>query len=162
MKILLFTSTLLSGLVAGLFYAWSCSVIPGLKTLTNSDYLKAMQAMNTAIQNPVFFLSFMGLIFVYPVALWQMYEPQPGIAFYFLLLGAVIYFAGVFGVTIFGNVPLNNQLDQFVIPGTSENELSAMRRSFEQPWNSLHSIRTIGSVLAFAITLLSCFMQKAK
>jgi uncharacterized membrane protein len=61
MKVLLFFTILLSGLVAGLLYAYSCSVNSGLKNLPDAAYLKAMQSINIAIQNPLFFASFLGL-----------------------------------------------------------------------------------------------------
>ena len=51
-SILLLITTLFSGLMAGLFYAWSISVTPGLAKIDNSSYLKAFQSMNRAILNP--------------------------------------------------------------------------------------------------------------
>ena len=64
---LLFLSVLLSGLIMGLLYGYACSVNPGLNKLSDAEYLRAMQSINTAIQNPVFFISFMGTLFILPV-----------------------------------------------------------------------------------------------
>lgn len=162
MKTLLFTSTLLSGLVAGLFYAYSCSVNMGLKSLSDQEYLKAMQSINRAILNPYFFISFMGLLVVYPVTAYSLFKIEPSASLYLMVSAAAIYFIGVFGVTIFGNVPLNDQLDNFVISEATTDEIAALRKLFENPWNSLHAVRTTASVISFGLTILSVFYQKFK
>jgi uncharacterized membrane protein len=41
-----------------------------------------------------------------------------------LLAATVIYLIGVFGVTVFGNVPLNNTLERFNLDSASEKEKS--------------------------------------
>lgn len=42
----LFLATLLCGLLAGLFYGYSCSVNNGLGRLNDPGYLKAMRSIN--------------------------------------------------------------------------------------------------------------------
>lgn len=159
MKMLQFATVLLSGLVAGLFYSYSCSVNPGLKSLSDIDYLKAMQSINTAIQNPVFFMSFMGLLLVYPITVFQMYKPNPSFAFYLFLFSMAVYYVGVFGITAFFNVPLNDQLAAFSITSATPHEISAMREAFESPWNSYHAIRTYASVLSFALLIAALLLK---
>jgi len=159
MKAILFSTVLLSGLVAGLFYAYSCSVNPGLKSLSDSEYIRAMQSINVAILNPLFFVSFMGLLALFPLSAYQSYGQ--GSTFYFLLGATVIYFIGTFGVTIFFNVPLNDRLAKFPILMATADESSAMRQAFEKPWNTYHTIRTVAAVVAFGLAILSVFRQKA-
>lgn len=48
------------GLIAGLFYAYACSVMPGLARTDDRALVDAMQQINEAILNPVFALSFFG------------------------------------------------------------------------------------------------------
>lgn len=74
-NIIIFLTILFSGLVAGLFYAYSCSVNPGLKALSDVEYLIAMQSINRAIQNPYFFCSFMGLLLCFPYAVGKLMAP---------------------------------------------------------------------------------------
>lgn len=157
---LLFTTVLFSGLVAGLFYSYSCSVNPGLRALSDSGYLHAMQSINFSIQNPVFFLSFLGLLFLYPASAWNLYSSAPSSSFYLMLAASLCYFIAVFGITIFGNVPLNTLLEQFVINEATETERSEMRRLFERPWNTFHLIRTSASVVSFALSILALIKQK--
>lgn len=161
-NILLFLSVLLSGMVAGLFYGYSCSVIPGLGNLSNREYLKAFQFINKAILNPYFFTSFMGTLIILPVTAWVNYSKVSDTSFYFLLAATIIYCVGVFGVTAFGNVPLNNSLTHFDINPASELAVSQKREAFEKLWNHYHSIRTIASVLTFSLTVISIIANKTK
>ncbi len=67
--LLLLGTAVLTALIAGLFYAYSCSVVLGLGKLSDAEYLKAMQNINREILNPVFFMmSFMGTAILLPVS----------------------------------------------------------------------------------------------
>lgn len=146
-------TTLSTGLIAGLFYAYSCSVNPGLGRLTDSEYLRAMQSINRAILNPVFFMTFMGTLVLLPVSTWLSYD---SIRFWYFLAAAIVYTVGVFGVTVAGNVPLNEALDKINIGAASPDQLSLHRSLFEQRWNMFHAIRTVSNVLSALLTILGC------
>jgi len=148
--------------MAGLFYAWSCSVIPGLGRLPDTDYIRAMQEMNRTIQNPVFFAAFMGTILLLPLSTWMSYR-QPGLGrFWFLLAASAAYLLGVFGVTIFGNIPLNDALDGFHLGAATGSEIAAQRARFEGPWNALNTVRTVASVLSILLVILACLSRTEK
>lgn len=157
-QLLQIAAILLTGLLAGLFYGYDCSVIKGLGHLQNDTYLHAFQSINQSIQNPYFFLSFMGSLLVLPVASWFSYKQ--GAAFPLLLSASILYFTGVFGVTVFCNIPLNEQLANFQIATATESEISAMRKTFEHSWNTWHRIRTIAAIGVFLLTILSLLKQK--
>ena len=159
-NIALFLTILFSGLIAGLLYSYSCSVNIGLNVLPDQQYLKAMQSINRAIQNPYFFICFMGLLLLFPIALWSFYQQHSTVSLYLMLIAASLYFIGVFGITVFGNVPLNDKLDQFVISSASKDEISAMRQAFEISWNKFHFIRTISAILSFGLAILSLFKYR--
>jgi uncharacterized membrane protein len=155
-NLLLIVTATTTALMAGLFYAWSVSVTPGLAQVTDREYVAAMQAMNRAILNPVFFAAFMGTLFLLPVTTYLHYDQPLSARFWFLLTATVVYGVGVFGVTIVGNVPLNNALDAFPLVAASDAEISARRVSFEGPWNSLNTIRSYAAVLAIVLVILAC------
>jgi uncharacterized membrane protein len=155
--ILMFLSALLSALIAGLFYGYSCSVNIGLGRLSDTEYLRAMQSINRTIINPVFFMSFLGTLIVLPVCTWLIYSPNDALIFYFMLAAAIIYAIAVFGVTIRGNVPLNNSLDRFNIESADEKEISKFRAAFEDRWNRFHLIRTVFSVITLILVLTAVF-----
>jgi uncharacterized membrane protein len=159
-NIFYFLSLFFSGLIAGLLFSYSCSVNLGLKSLANNEYLKAMQSINLAIQNPFFLISFIGLLLVFPFSTYVLYRAQTATSFYLLHTAMIIYFIGVFGITMFCNVPLNNQLAKFPISSACINDISTMRKNYEKPWNTYHTIRTIASIISFGLTILSIIKQK--
>lgn len=73
-NLVLAATAILTALVAGLFYAYSCSVSPGLGRLPDAGYLSAMQSINRAIQNPVFFISFLGCLILLPLSTYLHYS----------------------------------------------------------------------------------------
>jgi uncharacterized membrane protein len=156
--VFLIAATVLTALIAGLFYAYSCSVVLGLGKLSDAEYLKSMQNINREILNPVFFLSFMGTAILLPVTTFLFRGQQP--AFIFLLLASVAYLIGVFGVTAAGNVPLNNLLDQFDISGSSVDGIKKMRENFEGRWNLLNHVRAVFSVISIVLAVCACIWNK--
>jgi uncharacterized membrane protein len=155
-----FLSLFFGGLIAGLLFGYSCSVNPGLKSLAGGEYIKAMQSINLAIQNPYFLISFMGLLLVFPVSTYLLYKHQTAASFYLMLSAMIICFIGLFGTTIFCNIPLNEQLAKFTVSSASANEISTMRQTFEKPWNTYHTIRTIAAIISFGLVILSIIKQK--
>ena len=151
----LFTAIVLTGLSAGLFYAWMVSVIPGTRKVVDMTYLETMQMINRAILNPAFYLIFMGSPLALGLSTIQQYNS--GTNFWYLLAASLTYTLGTFGVTVFGNVPLNDALDVLNLTDLSEAEVISFRKSYEEKWNRLHLIRTVFAVLSFVLALLASF-----
>jgi uncharacterized membrane protein len=145
----------LVGLAAGLFYSYSCSVVNGLGKLDDKEYLLSFQSINREIINPVFMLSFMGSLIVLPIAAWMTYKNGAAPSFYFLLAAAIVYAVGVFGITMAGNVPLNNMVDKFDIGNASVEALRSMRDKFENKWNTLQHVRTLANITAFVLSIIA-------
>lgn len=154
-SITLFTAIILTGLSAGLFYAWSVSVIPGTRRIMDPAYLETMQSINRAILNPAFFIIFIGSLVLLTINTIQQY--QNGVTFWLILSATIIYLVGTFGVTAFGNVPLNNTLDALNLSDLSASQISKFRQSYELKWNKLHTIRTVFAVLSFLLSLGAAF-----
>lgn len=159
-NIALLMTAFTTALIAGLFYAYSCSVNAGLGKLPDAGYLAAMQSINREILNPLFFMSFMGTLVLLPLSTWLQYTQPASLRFYLLLAATLVYAAGTFGVTIMGNVPLNNALDGFNIQAASPELIKQQRALFEKPWNQLHSIRTIANAIALVLVLLACIVKQ--
>ncbi|MEP6465286.1 MAG: DUF1772 domain-containing protein [Parafilimonas sp.] len=152
---LLFLSGILSALIMGLLYGYACSVNPGLNKLNDSEYLKAMQSINKEIQNPYFFLSFMGSLIILPVTTWYSKTHTSPACFYFMLIATGVYIIVVIGVTALGNIPLNNGLDKFDISNASADQISAQRKLFESSWNNFHLVRTIASIITTSCSVIA-------
>ena len=154
-KMILIITVLFSGLIAGLLFSYSCSVNLGLHTLADVEYIKAMQSINKEIQNFYFFLVFIGLLLLFPLSTWASYTANNKVVFYLFLCSAIFYFVGVFGITIFGNVPLNNQLAKINLSITSQETLSIFRNQFEISWAKFHLIRTSASIISFLRAIIA-------
>jgi uncharacterized membrane protein len=154
--IVLIVTATTTGLIAGLFYAYSCSINLGLGRLPDGAYLAAMQSINKAILNPVFFASFMGTLILLPLCTYLHYRQPLSPKFIILLIATTLYLTSVFGVTIFGNVPLNEGLAKFDFSIASIEDISRERINFEKPWNRLHHIRTVASVVTLVLVIIAC------
>ncbi|RYG50346.1 MAG: DUF1772 domain-containing protein [Chitinophagaceae bacterium] len=160
-KISLFLALLATGLCAGLFYAYSCSVNPGLAKLDNKAYVTAMQSINVEIQNPAFFASFLGSFLLIPIATWLSYNGRFNLKCSVLLLASLVYIVGAFGVTVASNVPLNEKLALLDASIASDLEIGTAREAFEKSWNAWHSVRTWASVVAFALLGWAAFLSES-
>ena len=97
-------------LVGGVFMAFSDFVMRSLALTDGAGGVEAMQSINREVFRWIFMVLFIGLA---PVSLliagyggWVL----GGQAGTLMLLGGVIYFVGCFGVTVFFNVPMNEEL----------------------------------------------------
>jgi uncharacterized membrane protein len=147
----------LTGLSAGLFYAWEVSVIPGTKKIGDRSYVETMQSINRAIINPAFMLIFLGSFILQIITTFQHRGTD---ALWFLLAAALTYFIGTLLVTGLGNVPLNNALDALNINELSTDQIMGKRNQYELRWNRLHTIRTVFAVLSFLLLVIPVLLQK--
>lgn len=160
--IVLIIAATTTALMAGLFYAYSCSVNLGLGRLPDAEYLAAMQSINKAIRNPIFFMAFFGTLVALPLSTWLYYGQPVSVRFLCLLTATIVSLIGAFGVTILGNVPLNETLAVFNLQSASVEEIANQRAKFERPWNRLNTIRTIASTVALVLVIVACLNPKAE
>ncbi len=64
-RVVLGVAVVMTGLSAGLFYAYAISVNPAFRHLSDETYIAAMQAIDRDIQNPIFFISFLARLYYY-------------------------------------------------------------------------------------------------
>ena len=121
MFLLILLAALGTGVMGGLFFAFSTSVMNALARLLAAQGVAAMQSINVVIPNPVFFVAFFGtaaLCVVLTIAALLRWG-EPGAAW--LLAGNILYLAGIIVVTMVFNVPLNNALAA-VDPASAEGD----------------------------------------
>ncbi len=160
-SLILSGAVLLIGLSAGLFYAWSVSVIPGTQKVSDEVYLQTMQSINRAILNPAFFVVFFGSAVLLSISAFSVYHTSR-LAFSFFLAATLIYLIGTIAVTGMGNVPLNNQLDRLDLMQVGSEALSEFRANYELKWNRLHAIRSSFSVISFLLALIGLIVYASK
>jgi uncharacterized membrane protein len=159
--LLLGGATLTTGLVAGVFYAYSVSVDPGLAAQSDASYVATMQEINARIQNPLFFASFFGAV-LFPLAALVVHLPglRSG-RFLLISLASLLYIGGGFLLTAFVNVPMNDQLAT-VDPGAPARVLSQAREVYEGPWDFWNGVRTVFSTLSFVVLVGACLLTPGR
>lgn len=152
-------SLILTGLSAGLFFAWSVSVIPGTQKVDAPTYLSTMQHINRAILNPAFLLVFFGSLLAIVAATVLSWDFSDKV-FWFLMVALLCYGLGTIGITGLGNVPLNNELDALQLERLSDEKLNAFRRYYESRWNRFHALRMGFAAFSFLMLLLALNIHK--
>lgn len=153
--LILSTTTLTTGLLAGIFFTWTNAVTPGIGRLDDLSYLKAFQNMNRAIINPLFYLVIIGPLFLLPLSLY-LYKGSSSPTRRALLGATTLYYLGIFVVTMIGNIPLNILLEKAQLDSISLEDAKILRSKFEQSWNDFHLVRTITSAASFLLLILAC------
>jgi uncharacterized membrane protein len=157
---ILLLTTLLTGLLSGIFFTWTNAVTLGIGRLNDISYLQVFQHMNQiTILNPLFYIIIIGsLLLTFLTA--YLYRSNTGIILGLLIAAVVFYFLGVFMVTMIGNIPLNEMLDKTNLTKISLDEAKILREKFETQWNNLNLIRTISSIMSFLFLILVCLFRK--
>lgn len=154
-------SLLSIGAIFGFFYAWVCSTMWGLDAADPEVAIKAMQAMNASVRNPVFFPAF----FLTPVILTltaivtatQRHRQSAALFF----ASAALYFVGALLVTAMVNVPMNNALAQVAVP-TDSAAAARIWQEYSEPWQFWNTLRTIVSGVALLLTGWAIFSLPPK
>ena len=148
-------ATLLVGLSAGVFFAYSTSVMLALHKLEDRTFIDVMQKINTSILNGWFLTVFVGALIAAIVAVLVHLQGGHRGPLPWLIAAAALY-AVTFVVTMALNVPMNDQLNA-AGPVAAIADPAAVRRVFEGPWVGWNLVRTVssaGSLLAMAVALL--------
>jgi uncharacterized membrane protein len=146
-------------LMAGLFFAFSVSVMRGLARIPPAAGIAAMQAINIVILNPVFGLVFFGTTAVCLIgavaAIVQWDQP----ASTYMLGGGLLYLIGAFGVTVVFNVPRNNAL---AAVDAASPEGARVWAGYLVTWPAWNHVRAIASLAATAALIVAfCLTREA-
>jgi uncharacterized membrane protein len=152
---LTFVAALGCGLMAGLFFAFSVSVMKALARLPAAEGIAAMQSINVAILNRLFGAAFFGTaaacVLVVISSLWRWHAP---IAVY-LLVGGATYLVGSLLVTLLFNVPKNETLAS-VAP--SDPDSASLWANYLASWTAWNHIRAAAALAgAAALTIALCY-----
>jgi uncharacterized membrane protein len=152
-------STLGSGLIAGVFFAFSSFVMPALAKLPAAQGMAAMQSINVSVLNRSFLGVFVGtavlclLVAVLSLSSWSMTGSKLRVA------GSVSYVVGTFLVTMVCNIPLNERL-----MSASPDALQAVQKwaSYVSSWTTWNTVRALAALGAAALLTLSLVQSAAR
>jgi uncharacterized membrane protein len=140
------TATLLfAAALAGVFFAYSISVMIGLDAVKPGQAIAAMRAINVKIQNPLFLMAFL----LMPVAgavtgvlLLVLGQRTAGLLF---LAAAAVYVLGTLVPSFAVNIPMNDALDA---ARPSAGELARVWSDYSSRWTAWNHVRTLSSLLS--------------
>lgn len=137
--VVLVAALVAAGLLAGLFYAYACSVLPGLARGDDRTFVEAMRGINVAIVNPVFMLTFLGAPLLSFVAVF-LHRGSPALPW---VIAGLVFLLATLVITGTLNIPLNNALD------SSGDDYAAARAQFETAWIRWNVLRALTSTAGF-------------
>jgi uncharacterized membrane protein len=132
----------------GAFFTYSTFTIQGLARLSDEHGAEAMRSINiTAVRPPFMLLIFGSALVAGAVAVVDLVAGSDTVAL--TVTGAALYLAGTVGVTMVGNVPLNNALE------AERGGPTRLWRDFLRRWTRLNHVRTVTSLAAGALLTLA-------
>ena len=138
----------LTGLMAGVYFTFSVFVMKALDELPSLHAAQAMNKINDVIVNTLFLPIFFGSTIWYAgVIVWSITDWQNSQSI-LMILAASIYIVGMFLVTAFGNVPLNNRLK--TLEENSDELVEYWSRYFHD-WMLFNHLRTVSCIAACGI-----------
>ncbi len=142
----------MTGIMAGVYFSFSVFVMKALAELPEQEGARAMNKINDVIVNtlflPLFFISslwHLGLA-VWAIAHWQ------GAQSLLLIASAILYIGGMFAITAFGNVPLNNRLKE---SSNNPKELANCWRKYLRSWHGLNHIRSVSCIFSLSLMVIA-------
>lgn len=140
----LWIATIGSGLLGGVYIAFSVAVMPALARRPAAEATAAMQEMNRVIMNPVFLLLFNGTALAcLLVAGSPLVVPGGGTGW--RIAGGLVGLVGLVS-TIVVNIPLNNRLDRDGV---------LVWAQLLQQWVPANHLRALTSVVAAVLLTLA-------
>ena len=147
-----FIAALGAAMMAGLYFAFSNTIMSSLAKLEPAQGIAAMQSINRTIQNPLFFLLFVGTAASCALLLVFSLGKLPATSAILMVSGAVIYLVGSLVVTGVFNIPLNNTLE-VLAPNASGS--ANWWANFLATWTAWNHVRTVASVVAAILFLIA-------
>lgn len=152
--VLTFAAAIGSGVVAGIFFAFSSFVMEALGRIASESGIAAMNAINITVYNPGFMFAFMGTAAVCLALAAGSYSLWKSLDGKLLLAASLIYIIACVGVTMLFNVPLNEALAA-AAPGTQEEaDLWTRFLSDWTFWNHVRTVAALVSAIMFIIGLI--------
>lgn len=139
------------GLVAGAFFAFSSFVMPALGRLEPARGIAAMQSINVLAITPVFMTAVFGTAAAcLGLVVWALVASDGPAAL--VLAGGAFYLVGTVGVTMAGNVPLNNRLAK---PDPTEAGAARLWEEYLARWTAWNHVRTVAATIAAALLIVA-------
>ena len=144
----LLAATITTGLMAGVFGVFAHTIMRGLHTTDDRTFVTAFQAIDRAIINPLFMLTFFGALVVSGIAGVLCLRDDDRSALPWIVAAFGLYLVVVV-ITVAVHVPLNDDIKAAGDPERIAN-LAAVRDNFhETRWVTWNIVRALATTVAF-------------
>jgi uncharacterized membrane protein len=142
-----------SGVVAGVFFAFSAFIMKALARLPPNQGIAAMQSINVVVLNAWFLGLFMGTAAISLIAVvYSLFQWDSTQAVY-LLVGGTLYLIGTFLVTVLFNVPRNQALAASASDNPQTTQLWSEYVVTWTAWNHVRTLAALAAAAAFSLAL---------
>ena len=142
-----------TGIMAGLFFVFTNFAMQSLAGLPHPMGMKAMQAVNENILNPIFLSLFFAtgilpVLIVFTVGKEILNHDSLELSDGLLFTASAVYFLGCFLVTAVKNVPMNKRLAEY-----EETDRKSVNywQFYLKHWTAWNHVRTVTSIAAFVL-----------
>ena len=139
------------GVVAGVLFAFSTSVMRALGALPPAQGMAAMQSINVVILNPWFLTPFFGTALMCLLAVVLSLRRWSDVDARYALVAGGLYVVGTIGVTMLFNVPRNEALATLSPSHADAAGLWARYLSSWTAWNHVRTAAAFGAAILFTI-----------
>lgn len=152
----LILAVFLCSLVAGFLFAFAVVAMPGIKSLSDGEFIRAFQGMDGIIQNnhPLFVVVWLGSIASIIASAVLGFVQLEGAELTVLVVATLVYIFAVQLPTLRINIPLNNAIQALHTESMSEAALKEARQRFEPRWNWWNKLRTVCSCFTAILLIL--------
>lgn len=148
-------SVIACGLVSGVFLAFSDFIMRSLDGSEKAAGVEVMQVINREVFRTVFMFLLIGMSILFPLIAGYAYYSISGPTAGLIMTGGTVYFFGVFVVSIFFNIPMNERLDKQEYAGaeaaTYWSNVYFPRWTF---WNYVRAISSSGAAVCFLVACI--------
>jgi uncharacterized membrane protein len=154
--ILLWTAALGSGLVAGVYFAFSVFVMKAFGELEPTQAIAAMNSINKVILRSLFMPLFFGSTVVSVLLIIAAFSQWGDVSAVIALIAGLFYFLGMFLCTVVFNVPLNNMLRDLK-PHSTHAEVTWLH--YLKNWTKWNHLRTVSSLITCMLCIWLLFAR---
>lgn len=143
---LTFATALATGLMAGVFFAFSTFVMKALGRIPAAEGISAMQSINVLAERSGFLVVFLGTAVACLVLAVSSFWRLGAHSSWLVLAGAAVYLLGCIVVTMACNVPMNNALAS--MPAADPASATYWTTTYLRDWTFWNHVRTVACLLS--------------
>ena len=149
-SVLLWTAAISSGLIAGVYFAFSGFIMRAFDKIEPEQSIAAMNSINKTILSSLFMPLFFGSSIISVILIIVAFAQWGEAGTVLILIAGAVYFIGMFVCTVLFNVPLNNTLAKI-----DPNSVNAHHvwSHYLKTWTNWNHLRTVSSLVTCVLCI---------